>query len=440
MRGEPVLVLPSSVARHLIGPHAGPWGTLHIKYDKPQELQLIVGATFKGENGFIEQGGFLGSHRSRYADITTDLGVWYRVSPDLQGVWQDLVNRDAAVAPDFFKTLVPQGWIAPPVLGTQIVLTAAVIDGTPLWRAWCVQANQVAPADLIYLDEELDIYDPLRGLWPLDDLAQVHATIIGLGSLGAPTALALAAYGVRHLTLIDPDRLQQHNLIRHVLDASHIGRFKVSGIEELITARFPDVTVLPLALDVIDAADKVRPILRESTIILGATDGVAPRQAINHLACWAQKPLVQAAILDSGGIGEIIRVRPGEGTGCLTCLRDRLREEDLIEPERSIDLGYGTGFIHRPMTAVGGDIALVGQFAAKVVVATILEACGHDDLRLPADHAVIGLRPVPGLEGPFDVCAGEIRWSEVGPHRPECPDCGELVDPSVATPRAGVES
>jgi hypothetical protein len=78
------------------------------------------------------------------------------------------------------------------------------------------------------------------------------------------------------------------------------------------------------------------------------------------------------------------------------------------------------------MTAVGGDLALVGEFAAKAAVATLLEAHGYHDQRLPGEHAVLGLRPVPGLSPPFDVTrAGEVRWSPVGPPRPTCPTCGQ---------------
>jgi hypothetical protein len=76
------------------------------------------------------------------------------------------------------------------------------------------------------------------------------------------------------------------------------------------------------------------------------------------------------------------------------------------------------------MTAVGSDLALMGDFAAKVVVATLLEDAGHHDQRLPGDWALLGLRGDLRLRAPFDVPMGEIRWSPMADPVPGCPTCG----------------
>jgi hypothetical protein len=89
-----------------------------------------------------------------------------------------------------------------------------------------------------------------------------------------------------------------------------------------------------------------------------------------------------------------------------------------------LDADYGTGTTHRPMTAVGSDLHLVGQLAAKVSVATLLERCGHPDQTLAGEHGVIGLRPQVGLAPPFDVDgSATIRWLPAKPPRPDCPTC-----------------
>ncbi|WP_425559020.1 ThiF family adenylyltransferase [Kutzneria kofuensis] len=48
----------------------------------------------------------------------------------------------------------------------------------------------------------------------------------GAGSIGGAAAHALAAYGVGRLHLLDPDRLEWHNLPRHVCGEKHVGRFQ----------------------------------------------------------------------------------------------------------------------------------------------------------------------------------------------------------------------
>ena len=95
-----------------------------------------------------------------------------------------------------------------------------------------------------------------------------------------------------------------------------------------------------------------------------------------------------------------------------------------MDPERALDSGYGTGSAHRPMTAVGGDLMIIGQFAAKVAVATLLEDAGHYDQRIALDWAVIGLRSDMGAPDPFDLHPGEVRWLPAVPSQPDCPTCG----------------
>jgi molybdopterin-synthase adenylyltransferase len=95
-----------------------------------------------------------------------------------------------------------------------------------------------------------------------------------------------------------------------------------------------------------------------------------------------------------------------------------------MDPEPMLDSGYGTGAVHRPMTAVGSDLALVGQYAAKVAVATLLEYSGHYDQRIDGDWAVVGLRGDLRAPEPFRLSPGEVRWLPHVASVPSCPTCG----------------
>ncbi|MGM0541575.1 MAG: HesA/MoeB/ThiF family protein, partial [Pseudomonadota bacterium] len=48
-------------------------------------------------------------------------------------------------------------------------------------------------------------------------LAQSHAVIFGLGGLGSPASLYLAAAGIGHLTLVDFDEVDDSNLQRQIV-------------------------------------------------------------------------------------------------------------------------------------------------------------------------------------------------------------------------------
>lgn len=185
--------------------------------------------------------------------------------------------------------------------------------------------------------------------------------VIGVGSIGGAVAQVLAAYGVGHLILVDHDRLRWHNLVRHVSGAAHVGRLKVSAVREDLQLLRPETTVTALPHDVVTDADQIRALLAGTDLVVGATDGVAARRVISHLARRANLDAILACVLEDGGIGELFRLRPWRDRGCLVCQRQALRDAGSIDPEPAIEAGYGGGTRHRPMTAVGADLHLVGQ-------------------------------------------------------------------------------
>ena len=232
------------------------------------------------------------------------------------------------------------------------------------------------------------------------------------------------AYELGRLALVDPDRLLARNLVRHQLTTRHLGLMKVEGLADQLRHCWPDTAVEPLALDVTADADRMRPLFHDSALIACAADGVVPRRVVSHLARRAGIPAVLACVLEDGEIGEIIRLLPWPTAGCLICHRQYLADIGGFDPEPALDQPYGTGTDHRPMTAVAGDLQLVGQLAAKIAIATLLEHAGQYDQVLPGDHLVVGLRPHSGLPPHADLRhAAEFRWSRVGPPLPGCPTC-----------------
>jgi integrative and conjugative element protein (TIGR02256 family) len=65
------------------------------------------------------------------------------------------------------------------------------------------------------------------------------SVIFGCGALGSKVILHLAKSGNTNLTLIDPDHLSPHNLVRHSLFADDIGKNKSKALVDKIKALFP---------------------------------------------------------------------------------------------------------------------------------------------------------------------------------------------------------
>jgi hypothetical protein len=356
-------------------------------------------------------------------------GLWYRVPAELHVGWYLCRRTETQVPLDSFRAYVATGYINPGK-ESYIAITYApdvnveVPDGrVPDLAAWRVTADGADPLD-IECEPEVLGNAQLAPHWPVQRLSGTTVMVVGVGSIGGATAHALATYGVGRLVLVDPDRLRWHNLVRHVCGPAHVGRLKVSAVREDLQQLRPETAVDARPLSVVTNADQIRALLPGTDLVVGATDQVAPRRVIGHLARRARIDAVLACVLEDGGIGELLRLRPWRDRGCLVCHRQTLRQAGSIDPEPGIDAGYGTGTRHRPMTAVAADLHLVGQLAAKAAVATVLERHGFADQKLPGDHAIIGLRPQPGWVKPFDLTRTEtIRWRPGTPPVPGCPTC-----------------
>ena len=141
------------------------------------------------------------------------------------------------------------------------------------------------------------------------------ALIIGLGGLGSPAALYLAAAGVRTIGLVDGDNVELSNLQRQVIHFSpDVGKPKVISAQEKIKAINPDVKVSTYQERVY--ADNIRDIIKEYDFIIDGTDNFAAKFLINDACVLAAKPFSHGGILRFDG--QAMTYKPGEA--CYRCV------------------------------------------------------------------------------------------------------------------------
>jgi molybdopterin-synthase adenylyltransferase len=418
-----LVLLPSSIA-NTITAYGGPWGYLDLRHD-PIEDVLVIDGYSRGDgyrvHGLVD---WVKRHYTINVPSVHAAASWYKADLELHNAAVQTAARHTAVPLDVFREHV-KGMREPDRAGGRFAITIATSsNGNTVYAGWVVSATGATYIPVEIVDETADLFAPLGSGWPQEALRERLVTIVGCGSIGSAAAEALAAYTVQNIALVDPDHLLQRNLCRHRVLERDLGRRKVNAIADMLATRDPKLTVRRYPYDVITNADLMRPLFAESACIVVCTDGVASRRAANHLACRAGVPAIFACVLEDGGIGEVLRVLPRR-TACLFCSREKLLEEGSMDPEPLIDRGYAEGGGHRPMTAVGGDLDLVGRIAARVAVSTLLVQAGYGLERLPGDHAVIGLRPPPDLPASFDVGrTAAITWHALGAPAADCPSCG----------------
>lgn len=139
--------------------------------------------------------------------------------------------------------------------------------------------------------------------------------VIGVGGLGSPAAIALAAAGVGTLGLMDPDVVEVSNLHRQPLyEAADVGRPKVVAAAERLQARHPALAVEADARR-FGADDEA--LLGEWDVVLDGTDTVAAKFTVNDAAVAADVPLVHAGAV--GWRAQLLTVLPG-ASACYRCL------------------------------------------------------------------------------------------------------------------------
>lgn len=150
--------------------------------------------------------------------------------------------------------------------------------------------------------------------------------LIGVGGLGAPIALYLAAAGVGTIGIADADNVDISNLQRQVIHFTpDIGKPKVISAAEKMRAINTDVTVNTYQ-EIVSAANIVQLIANYDFIIDG-TDNFAAKFLINDACVFGSKPYSHGGILQFNG--QTITVKPKE-SACYRCIFPEPPQMDAI--------------------------------------------------------------------------------------------------------------
>lgn len=161
---------------------------------------------------------------------------------------------------------------------------------------------------------------------------------IGLGSGGSLVVDQLARAGVGQFILWDMDRLESHNIGRHICTMNDIGRRKVLAVHDHIKSINPYAKVDCIDKDVIPRSNNkdLEQAIKTSDIIIVATDNNASRYVINDVA-WSQgKTAIYGRAFTRALGGDVIQVIPGS-TPCYACHTGNRVVDEEISSLRDVD-------------------------------------------------------------------------------------------------------
>lgn len=214
-------------------------------------------------------------------------------------------------------------------------------------------------------------------------LSESQVAVLGLGGVGGPAALYLAAAGVGSLILVDRDVVEISNLNRQILFCVRdLGSFKAEAAGKHLLSLNPDMKVKVVAKDLTES--DMPTLLKGCQFVLDCFDRNADRLAVNRVCMRLGIPAAHGFAQDFSG--EIFTVIPGK-SACLECALD----ENFPELDITPVMGVTTGLVGTAMAAAAilnltqlGDPAIGERTIYDLAFSRVLKIPVKKNTRCPA--------------------------------------------------------
>lgn len=173
-------------------------------------------------------------------------------------------------------------------------------------------------------------------------LQQSKVLIIGMGGLGSPAALYLAAAGVGHLLLADFDQVDLTNLQRQVIyDTDQLKQTKALAAKQRLLALNPLINIETVTEPINE--ENIAELFSKVDIVLDCTDNFLTRDLINRTSVAKKKAVVSGAAIRLQG--QITVFDPNQhNSPCYQCLYGEGSDDELTCSEAGV-LGPIVGMI-----------------------------------------------------------------------------------------------
>ena len=159
---------------------------------------------------------------------------------------------------------------------------------------------------------------PQIGILGQEKLTRSRVLIVGLGCLGSPVAMYLAASGIGELVICDNDNVDLTNLQRQTIhNTETIGISKVQSAKKAIAKINPEINVVSVQ-EYVDEK-RLQKLVKEVDIVVDASDNFATRHTINQVCVTYKKPLVSGSAIRFNGQISVFNLS-NNASPCYHCL------------------------------------------------------------------------------------------------------------------------
>lgn len=307
------------------------------------------------------------------------------------------------------------------------------------------------PLQVIITPTKDNLFSRVKGMYETDVLSEKSVLIIGVGSGGSVCALDLVKQGVRHLTLVDPDKLELGNISRHICGVSDLGRFKTKAVADLLKNKNPFLEIKTLEIDITETDASFRAdLIKAADLVICATDNRKSRLLVNRQCVENNIPCIYGGAFRRAYGGQVLRVIPHKSM-CYQCfvsaMPEIVEDYEISNSSQVREIAYSDTPDIPVEPGLSIDIAPISNMVSKLAMMELLRGEDHtlenlyDDLspalylwfnrREPNTQWYKHLTPEMDSVDAMSI----LRWYGVETQKLDtCPVCGSFCPSGIRFP------
>jgi len=246
------------------------------------------------------------------------------------------------------------------------VIMLATPNGFRFWDLDEETAFTELPHQVIRVSTRIDQTELLNRVSEITQhelLAKKQVTIIGLGSGGSVISKYLGNTGVGNFILIDDERLELTNVIRHEGTLEEIGRPKTEICKRVIELHNPLAIVKTCEIDVLEEKNKFEEIMAKSDLVIASSGNAKVNNLINKISIERNIPVVYGGIFEKASGGYVLPVIPNR-TACFNCLFNLTAQSYHVDKSAAQAYNISEAELHSQQ-GLWMDISIPALFLAK---------------------------------------------------------------------------
>lgn len=303
-------------------------------------------------------------------------------------------------------------------------------------------------AEVAFVDVQPELATRRSGILETAILRDKRVLCIGVGTGGAHAAIELAKCGVGGFVLVDRDRLSVGNVVRHPGGISHVGRFKVHALRDLIHDKNPDAEVQAHTIDLnFDSQERLKELIGKADVVICGTDNRPSKLLVNRLCVEANVVAVYGGAFRRAYGGQVLRVHPRQSP-CFECFVAAMPDEASDVEVSSAADAASIAYSDRPVKVEPGlslDVLPIANMVTKLALMELLADKETSLSILKKDYSAPWYlwlnKPEPGTQysslPPLSESSDEMtinRWYGIHFERDTaCPACGDFISTLAAS-------